>query len=300
MSQLKVTSARRGKLIQPSGFKNYDVCLNTYVGCQFGCKYCYVRFFVKDKEYDWGQFVRVRDFVTDKLPKELPKYDGQRLVIGTMTDPYQPQERKSGVTRKALKAILRAGNLNKVGIFTRSPIILDDLDLIKELPRARVHFTITPYPRNILTKIEPIPIHTNARFDTVSKLKEAGIRVHVNVAPTLPVWSEPYIESWAKKLSEIGVDEFFVDPMQAYRESFMATFDACKDEEEWPQISRIVLDKQGYNDWKDKFGERWIEVWRKYDNGKTLAIWSDHVRHVWINMSTGKQMDHKEYGDDLK
>ena len=122
-----VTVAAKSNLIMPSLFNNYDLCINTYVGCEFGCKYCYVRFTVRDEQKDWGEFVRVREHTKDKLVKELNKGyvlvptgvrnpvlddDGNptgktkvvkapmmlsesRLVIGTMTDPYQPAEKNS-------------------------------------------------------------------------------------------------------------------------------------------------------------------------------------------------------------
>lgn len=296
--ELAVTQARRGTIITRSTFKNYDLCLNPYVGCRFGCTYCYVRFFVKDKDADWGEFVRTRDHIRDKLPKELPKHEGKRLVLGTMTDPYQPQERESRLTRTALQTIIEKGKFNKVGIFTRSPIILEDIELIKQLPRARVHYTITPFPREILTKLEPIPVHTERRFEAVQKLKEAGIRVHVNVSPILPVWSESFAEPFTKRLAELQVDEYFVDPMQPYKDAFEAVFGAVKNEEAWPEVRDLLSDKPRYSAWKDNQGEVWTEIWKKHDNKKTLAIWCDHERKVWINMRTGEQMDERNYGDD--
>jgi DNA repair photolyase len=130
-----VTVAPRTTLITKSGFSNYDLCLNPYVGCEFKCQYCYVRFFVKDSKAEWGDFVRVREHMITNLPKELLKgfvrvtdgkkkevgtdgtflrdEDGKfifkqtyknlaitdsRLVIGTMTDPYQPKEVKYRIT----------------------------------------------------------------------------------------------------------------------------------------------------------------------------------------------------------
>jgi len=294
--------ASRSKLIVPSGFNNYDLCLNPYVGCGFGCTYCYVRFFVKDKNHGWGGFVRTRDHVHDKLEKELTKangHEGKRIVIGTMTDPYQPQERRSRLTRSALKTILEHGRFSKVGIFTRSPIVLDDIDLIARLPKARVHYTITPFRNDVLRLLEPVPIRTERRFDAVKKLIDAGIRVHLNVSPILPTWSEPFIVPFTMKISGLGVSEFFVDPMQPYRESFNAVFDAVSHLEEWPTIRDLMLDKDRYNEWKDGQGRAWTDAWRRHGDEDTLAIWCDHQRKIWRNMSTGQQMDHRLYGDDL-
>lgn len=298
---LSVSDATRGKVIVPSTFSGYDCCLNAYVGCQFGCAYCYVRFFVKDPGNEWGEFVRLRRHVVDRLPNELGRWEGRRLVMGTMTDPYQPVERSYRLTRSAIRIINESPfKLNKVGIFTRSPIVLDDLDDISKLPRARVHFTITPYSTDVITKLEPIAIRTNARFKAVRKIKEAGIRVHVNVAPAIPIVSthEQVIE-FADQLASIGVDEFFVDPMQTYTSSFDATFRALHDHPFWTEIAAILQNKRQFAQWKDLYRGWWFDAWSKHKDKPILPIWSDHVNHTWTDMRTGQTMSRRSYGDDI-
>lgn len=336
MAKAEVKVASRNKLITKTGFKNYDVCLNPYVGCEFGCSYCYVRFFVKDPQKEWGDFVRVRSHIDEKLPKELAKGyfslptgklpilndEGEptgkkrttttplavtdaRLVIGTMTDPYQPQEKKHRLTRTALQIILRDDlpRLKKVGIFTRSPLVLQDLDLIKQLPKARIHFTITPYPDEVVRKIEPFSPKTASRWRVIQKLKEAGIRVHVNVAPVMPIISDPFIEQFAEKLASIGVDEYFVDPMQAYKESFDAFEKSCSQipSLDWAAIKDTMLDKRKYLDWKHTYYQRWQAARAKFQHlapDHQMPIWCDHVNHTWVNMKNEEQMDYKNYNDD--
>lgn len=332
-TKAQVTVARKAtNVITSTGFSNYDVCLNPYVGCEFGCSYCYVRFFVKDKEKEWGEFVRVRDFIQEKLPKELQKgyvrvpagkikeYDEEgeavnrkayrsiaipdaRLVIGTMTDPYQPQEKKHRITRTTLEILLREDlpNFKKVGIFTRSPLVLQDIELIKKLPNTRVHFTITPYPDKITRIIEPYSPVVSTRWNVIRKLKESGIRVHVNVAPVMPTISEEFIEEFAEKLARFQVDEYFVDPMQAYSESFESFKVGCaKAGLEWEPIENTMLNKMKYNEWKIAYFERWNEARVKYEHlaPSQLPIWSDHEHKVWIDMRTGEQMSKKNYNGD--
>lgn len=318
MKELKVEVANRSKVITPSGFRNYDVCANPYVGCQIGCAYCYVRFFVKDEEKDWGEFVRVREHIKDKLPKELEKGyvtvpDGKkasksikiedlRMVIGTMTDPYQPIERKYRITRAMLEALINSkAQLNKVGIFTRSPIVTEDIDLIVKLPRKRVHYTVTPCPPDIMKLIEPIAIRVDRRFEVIKELKKEGIRCHVNIAPAIPTLSEQYIDEYAETLADIGVDEFFVDPMQAYGESWEAMKKALQGNEHWTGIEEVMGDKENYTAWKELFKARWFEAWSKvrYKSPHTLPIWGDHVHHTWVNMNDGSQMSLDRYGDDV-
>lgn len=341
MNKTLVTIASRTKIITQSNFKNYDVCLNPYVGCEFGCSYCYVRFFVKDDNRPWGEFVRIREHLKEVLPNELrkgqiklnngrqpvldddgnqvldenkkpltkPKYKcidiiNARLVIGTMTDPYQPKELKHRITRTALQILLKPDLLHfkKVGIFTRSPLILQDLDLIKQLPKARVHFTITPFPNSIMRVIEPYSSVTSRRWNTVKKLKESGIRVHVNVSPIMPGMSEEFIDEWARRLAELEVDEYFVDPMQPYKESFEAFRKACNTipNLDWHNIESTMLDKEKYLDWKFTYFQTWNAARKKYEHlaPKQLPIWSDHENKIWVDMRTGQQMDHRVYGDE--
>ena len=296
----QITTAAKNNVITRSTFKGYDACCNPYVGCEFGCQYCYVRFFVKDKTKEWGEFVRLRMHIKDKLPKELPRISGQRLVIGTMTDPYQPVERKYHLTRTIMQEILKQINKpSKVGIFTRSPIILDDIQLIKQLPKARIHYTITPYNKDILQKLEPIPVSTEARFKVCQKIVDAGIRLHINVAPVLPHYSDHLTVDFVKRIVAIKPAEFFVDPMMAYSESYTATEQALSTDKDWPNVQNIITNKQRYQEWKEQYKQQWLDAWNKYGNNSILPIWSDHQSGTWIDMRTEQQMDHRIYGDDL-
>jgi DNA repair photolyase len=318
---MKIETASKSALLQKSLFKGYDACLNPYVGCQFGCKYCYVRFFVKDSEKDWGEFVRIRDHIKTKLPKEVSKgylrisagkvkdaegntkklhrtiYNPElRIVVGTMTDPYMPIERRHRITREALK-ILSKGLYKKIGIFTRSPIVTDDIDIIKTLPRARVHYSITPYERPIMKKLEPIPVLTERRFETITALKKEGIFVNVNVAPCIPVYSEALVDEFAYLLAESAPDEFFVDPMQAYDQGFKATKDSLQDDPNWAQVEATMQDKAAYQTWKVQYREKWRTAWEKHGNKTTLPIWCDHISHVWENLATGEPLNPRSYND---
>lgn len=336
-----VTVAPKTKVLTKSGFSGYDVCMNPYVGCEFGCSYCYVRFFVKDAEKPWGEFVRVREHLEEVLPKELrlgsvklddgrqPLLDDEgnptqdergrpatrpayrhlpipeaRLVIGTMTDPYQPKEAKHRITRRALELLTAPGTIQfkKVGIFTRSPLVLQDLDLIQKLPKARVHFTVTPFPHGIMRAIEPFSPLTERRWETVKALKDAGLRVHVNVAPVMPGMSEGFIEEWAERLAKLGVDEYFVDPMQPYKESFAAFKEACvgRTDVNWSETEAVMTDRDRYLDWKFDFFRAWNEARKKFEHlaPNQLPIWSDHENKVWVDMRDGKQMSKRVYGDE--
>lgn len=328
------TASKSSPIITKSAFKGYDLCANSYVGCAFGCKYCYVRFFIKDKEKDWGEFVRRRDHIKTHLAKELDKplrgkpikalskktnkeiskpgkieydaggnpikaYEGKRLVIGTMTDPYQPVEREARLTRSMLNIILNhKTKLAKVGIFTRSPIIAEDIDIIQKLPKARVHFSISPYDDEIISKLEPIGVRHKRRFDTIKALKEAGIRIHVNVAPVIPIYSDDVVDMISSKLHELQVDEFFIDPVQPYPESFRHMKDALQSDSRWAEAEEIITNDEEYKKWKDEYHSKWKESWNAHNNTMAKPIWSDHEKHVWQDLISGKDLDPRFYDED--
>lgn len=291
---MKITEARKANLIVPSGFGGYDICINPYVGCQFGCKYCYVRFFIKDKEEPWGKFLRTRTFIKDKLPKEIHKLNGMKLALGTMTDPYQPQERKHRLTRQTLEIIEQQGHPTEIGIFTRSPFILDDLDLLKRLNtrlKVRVHLTITPFDKDILRKIEPIPIPIKNRFTLLKKLVDAGLRCHVSISPILPILSDSYRKEFINNIINIKPNGFVVDPMQCYGPSFQAVDTALGNDPKWLECKTILEDKKRYDDWKLENKKAWEDEWIKYKDSGIFAMIMDHQFKERFSLSTGDRIN---------
>ena len=296
----EVKVARRGKVLTPSKFRNYDLCINPYVGCEFGCKYCYVRFFVTDPDKEWGEFVRRRDHIAEQLPKDIRKdvhFNEQRVVIGTMTDPYQPLERKARLTRTVLETLIE-NQPAKTGIFTRSPIVLDDLDLIRQLQDPHVHITLTPYPREVLKAIEPIPVLLERRLRTIETITKHDIYVHANVSPVMPIYSERYTAELAQRLANCGIREFYVDPMQTYKASVKAIDDTLAGSEDWRRSREIMTDKERYKEWKEDYKNDWLAAWAAHGNPNVLAIFLDHQSHTALNLRTRKPMSWTNYEEE--
>ena len=99
----------RDILTKTSGFLDtYDYTLNPYSGCSFGCKYCYAAFFTRsDEERDtWGEWVTVKDNSIRLMESYAPgSLDGSLIYMSSVTDPYQPIERKLGLTRRLLEIL---------------------------------------------------------------------------------------------------------------------------------------------------------------------------------------------------
>ncbi len=116
------------------------------------------------------------------------KLAGASLVIGTATDPYQPAERRFRLTRSILEA-LRSWRGLSLGIITKSPLILRDLDLLRELAERHeisVNISLASVDAPLLRRLEARSPAPHARLRAVKGLVDAGIYAGLMVAPVIP------------------------------------------------------------------------------------------------------------------
>jgi DNA repair photolyase len=177
--------------------------LNPYVGCEFGCAYCYARDthrFVVERAGQtgadtpaWLDFER-RILVKTDAPSVLartldPARLGNRsLVIGTATDPYQPAERRFRLTRRVLETLLGWRGLS-IGLITKSPLIVRDLDLLQRLAERHevsVNISLATIDARLARRLEPRTPVPRARLRALKRLTAGGIHTGLLVAPILP------------------------------------------------------------------------------------------------------------------
>jgi DNA repair photolyase len=177
--------------------------INPYVGCEFGCTYCYARdthrYAVERSGVAaeplpaWEAFERrilIKTGVAEVLARTLDpaRLDGHPLVIGTATDPYQPAERRFRLTRRILEVLLGYRGL-AVEIITKSPLVTRDLDLLRQLAERHevtVNVSLATLDRRLARRLElrsPVPA---ARIRALARLTAAGIHAGLLVAPILP------------------------------------------------------------------------------------------------------------------
>jgi DNA repair photolyase len=167
--------------------------INPYRGCEFACKYCYARYtheFMEMRDgLDFERRIYVKKHSAWLLRQELKQVrTGQSIAIGTATDPYQPAERKFGITHAIMEEFARHQGLS-LGLVTKSDLILRDIDLLCAISRKNrfsVHVTITTTDTNLARILEPRAPRPDLRFKAVEKLVAAGIHTSVNCAPVLP------------------------------------------------------------------------------------------------------------------
>ncbi len=185
--------------------KVYPYVINPYTGCQHGCSYCYARFMkrVTGHREPWGQFVDVKVNAPDLLRLEITKKKPGRVWVSGVCDPYQPLEAKYELTRKCLEIL--AQNDWPVIVQTRSPLVLRDMDILREGGDFEVGLSITTADDGIRTLFEPDAPSIKDRVNALDELHRAGVRTYVMIAPMLP-GAEDLAEILAGKVDYVLVD----------------------------------------------------------------------------------------------
>ncbi len=196
--------------------------INPYRGCEFACRYCYARYTHEFMELrDPALFERIiflKQNAAWLLAQELRHIDPtQEIAIGSATDPYQPIERRSRITRSLLE-VFAAHSGYRLGIVTKSTLIARDLDLLQQIARSNsltIHITITTQDAALARKLEPRAPRPDLRFATVSKLSATGLRVGVLCCPLLPgiTDSEDALDRMARRSAEAGAHFFAANPL---------------------------------------------------------------------------------------
>jgi DNA repair photolyase len=166
--------------------KVYPYVINPYTGCQHGCSYCYARFMkrVTGHREPWGEFVDVKTNAPDLLRKEIKKKKRARVWVSGVCDPYQPLEAHYKLTRQCLE--LLAQDTWPVIIQTRSPLVLRDMDIIKDAEDFEVGLSVTTADDGIRRLFEPHAPPIRDRIEALDELHKAGIRTYAMIAPVLP------------------------------------------------------------------------------------------------------------------
>ena len=164
---------------------NLPVCeysVNPYVGCTHGCKYCYASFMKRFTGHaePWGTFLDVKLWPEIKNPQ---RYAGKELFLGSVTDPYLPQEEQYGRTRALLKQLQGSGA--KLSIATKSDLILRDLDLINTFPDARVSWSVNTLDEDFKNDMDNAASIAR-RLAAMEAFYRAGIRTTCFVSPIFP------------------------------------------------------------------------------------------------------------------
>jgi uncharacterized Fe-S cluster-containing radical SAM superfamily protein len=207
-------------LTRASGFMaDYDFTLNPYSGCGFGCSYCYAAFFSRDqaRQNSWGQWVEVKENALSLLKRMRTPLQGVTIYMSSVTDPYQPIERKLGFVRAILQELVH--HQPRLVVQTRSPLVTRDIDVLSEFEHVRVNMTVTTDSEDVRKAFEPGCPGNRVRLRAIAEVHAAGIDTSVTMTPLLPV-IDPV--AFAVTLCGTGVTRFVVQPFHADRGRFVA------------------------------------------------------------------------------
>jgi DNA repair photolyase len=194
----------------------FDQSINPYKGCEHGCIYCFARpthaYLGLSPGLDFETRITAKPDAAAALRRELakPGYRCRVIAMGTNTDPYQPTERKLGITRSVLEVL--AEHDHPVGIVTKNAGILRDLDLLAPMAAkglASVMLSVTSLDPDLAAIMEPRASRPARRLDTIRKLYDAGVPVGVLASPMIPAINDGELEhileaAWAAGARHAG------------------------------------------------------------------------------------------------
>ncbi|HEV3313152.1 MAG TPA: radical SAM protein [Chloroflexota bacterium] len=189
--------------------------INPYRGCRHACVYCYARptheYLGLDSGSEFQEVIFAKVNAPDVVRAELRRkgWRDETVIIGTATDPYQQAESRLRITRGILQVFRDCGN--PVGITTKSPMVLRDLDLLSGLAQVAevsVCLTVTTLALRLWRLIEPTTSLPRKRLEAISTLRAHGVRVGVLLSPILPGLTDDleHLEEVVAAASDAGAD----------------------------------------------------------------------------------------------
>ncbi|RLF48444.1 MAG: radical SAM protein [Thermoplasmata archaeon] len=194
-----------------SGLSGVDYALNPYVGCEHDCVYCYGPYVTKRDRKNWGRIVRVKRNLPYILSKEIKRVRGI-ITIGTVTDAYQPAERKYEITRMCLRVLHRA-NVG-IRILTKSSLISRDIDMLEKFQDIHIGVTITTLNPEVSKVIEPNSSLPAERLKALIDMPKNIVR-YLFVGPIIPeVFSVDDVIEAVQRLGGSGLDYIIFDKLR--------------------------------------------------------------------------------------
>jgi DNA repair photolyase len=243
----------------------FDRSINPYQGCEHGCVYCYARpshsYLDLSPGLDFESKVFYKPNAVERLLEVWEKrgYECKPITIGANTDPYQPAEKKLGITRRLLEAFLEYRH--PVSLISKSGLMSRDLDLIEALAAGNlcsVAISIPTMDRSLKRMLEPRVPSAGIRIRLIEELKAAGVPTSLLMAPIIPAVNDREIESIVAKAVDAGVDHatyIFLRLPHEVRDIFVEWLETHMPERA-EHVMSLVRQASGGRDYDNRFGIR--------------------------------------------
>ncbi|MBR5151225.1 MAG: hypothetical protein IKW71_00110, partial [Elusimicrobiaceae bacterium] len=129
----------------------------------------------------WGDFLDIK--LCDK-PLHPSQLFHQHVMLSSVTDAYNPFEKKYEVTRRILQQLVACQAY--VSVLTKSALVVRDIDLLKQLPGCEVGFSFSTADDTVRQQLEPGASCVQERLDALKAVHQAGLPTAVMAAPLLP------------------------------------------------------------------------------------------------------------------
>lgn len=182
---MKITTCTDRTLLTPCNLDRFNYQLDTYIGCEHYCYYCYV---LQQAETNWIKEIQVHRDLQKRLTKELNNVSPQPVYIGYHADPYQPIEDEINQTKQALEVLVEHGS--SAHILTKSDLVLRDLEILQQMKGPSVSVSVSIIDDCNRKMFEAKTIETKRRINALRVLKEAGIQTGALLCPIIPYISE--------------------------------------------------------------------------------------------------------------
>ena len=182
MNNVKIGEVHVKSVLTKSNLPIAGYSINPYVGCTHACKYCYACFMKRFTGHDepWGTFLDVKYW---QPVKNARRYDGTTMIVGSVTDGYNPQEEVFRRTRSFLEE-MQGAKINLI-ITTKSDLVVRDLDLIKSFPSPLVSWSINTLDEDFKNDMDSA-VSIERRIAAMKKCHEEGIRTTCFISPIFP------------------------------------------------------------------------------------------------------------------
>ncbi|MBI3367455.1 MAG: PA0069 family radical SAM protein [Burkholderiales bacterium] len=195
---------------------HFDLSINPYRGCEHGCIYCYARpthsYLNLSPGIDFETRIVAKVNAAERLRAAfmVRSYVPLMLNVGSVTDAYQPVERRLRITRSVIEVLNEFSH--PFSIITKSAGVERDIDLLAPMAErqlAAVYVSITTLDPALARVMEPRAAAPARRLRAIEALARAGVPVGVSVSPIIPFINEPELERILEAARDVGARSAF-------------------------------------------------------------------------------------------